>query len=63
MRKVTFILPDGYDDIISITAIGGNGFFTNVANGIYDLKSRSEWLIDIDLKDEKTNGKENENDD
>lgn len=44
MRKITVEFPDGYDEAISITAIGHVGNITNMVIRGFDL-SKGDYLI------------------
>ena len=49
MRKVTLIIPDGYDELLTISYIGHylNGSILNVAPRAYDITGQSETTIDL----------------
>ena len=49
MRKVTLIMPDGYDELLTISCIGHycNRSITNVATRAYDITGQSETTIDL----------------
>ena len=49
MKKVTLILPDGYDELLTISCIGHylNRSITNVATRAFDITGQSETTIDL----------------
>lgn len=49
MKKVTLILPDGYDELLTISCIGHylNRSIVNVATRAYDITGQSETTIDL----------------
>lgn len=68
MKKVTLILPDGYDELLTISCIGHylDKSITNVATRAFDITGHNE--ITIDLTDdihtvERNMNRRTENDD
>ena len=57
MKKITLIIPDGYDQVISVTAIGvtphSHTTVTNVTTKIYEIENNGVYVLSI--KKEKTN--------
>lgn len=49
MKKVTLILPDGYDELLTISCIGHylNQQVTNVATRAFDITGLAETTIDL----------------
>ena len=49
MKKVTLIIPDGYDDLLTISCIGhySNHSVTNVATRAFDITTQTETTIDL----------------
>ena len=37
MKQITIYLADGYEDVVSVTAIGRDGMITNVSTGAYTV--------------------------
>lgn len=56
MKKIVVILSDGYDDAISITAIGARGAVTNISTGLFEV-SNKDILIFPDGRAKKKNVK------
>ena len=57
MKKITLIIPDGYDQVISVTAIGVTiHFSTTVTNNTtkdYEIENNSVYVLTTEK--EKTN--------
>ena len=49
MKKVTLILPDGYDELLTISCIGHyfDRSITNVATRAFCITGQSETTIDL----------------
>lgn len=49
MKKITLIIPDGYDDLLTISCIGHyrNHSITNVATRAFDITALAETTIDL----------------
>lgn len=49
MKKVTLILPDGYDELLTISCIGHyhSHSVTNVATRAFDITALAETTIDL----------------
>lgn len=63
MKKVTLILPDGYDELLTISCIGHylNRSITNVATRAFDITGQEETTIDL-TNDIHTAEKEHDDD-
>jgi hypothetical protein len=49
MKKITLIIPTGYDDLLTISCIGHyrNHSVTNVATRAFDITAEAETTIDL----------------
>ena len=47
MKRVTLIIPDGYDDVLTATCAGRTGTVLNVNVHAYDLTEKSEYTFDV----------------
>lgn len=49
MKKITLIIPDGYNDLLTIACIGHywNHSVTNVATRAFDITALAETTIDL----------------
>lgn len=49
MKKITLIIPDGYDDLLTITCVGhySNHSVMNVATRAFDITALAETTIDL----------------
>lgn len=49
MKKVTLIIPDGYDDLLTIACVGyyRNHSVMNVATRAFDITALAETTIDL----------------
>lgn len=49
MKKITLIIPDGYNDLLTIACIGHyrNHSVTNVATRAFDITALEETTIDL----------------
>lgn len=49
MKKITLIIPNGYDDLLTIACIGHyrNHSVTNVATRAFDITALAEATIDL----------------
>lgn len=49
MKKITLILPDGYDQVVSVTAIGVTIHFaktvTNVTTKVYEIENNGVYVV------------------
>lgn len=56
MKKITLILPDGYDQVLSVTAVGvtQQSFttVTNVTTKVYEIKDNDVYVLST-KKEEK----------
>lgn len=59
MKKITLIIPDGYDQVISVTAIGVTIHFsttvTNVTTKAYEIENNGVYVLPT-TKEETKNG-------
>ena len=59
MKKITLVIPDGYDQVVSVTAIGVTIHFsttvTNVTTKIYEIENNGVYVLPI-AKEETNNG-------
>lgn len=55
MKKVTLLIPDGYNSILSITAIGNIGMQINGSITIENIDYADEITIDLSEKINKAN--------
>ena len=59
MKKITLILPEGYDQVISVTAIGVTIHFsttvTNVMTKAYEIENNGVYVVPT-TKEETNNG-------
>lgn len=64
MKKVTLILPEGYDELLTISCIGHylNRSITNVATRAFDITGNNEITIDL-TDDIRTVEREHEQED
>lgn len=57
MKKITLVIPDGYDQVISVTAIGVTIHFattvTNVMTKAYEIENNGVYFVPT--TEEKTN--------
>ena len=59
MKKITLIIPDGYDQVISVTAIGVTIHFattvTNVTTKVYEIENNGVYFLS-GTKEKTNNG-------
>ena len=51
MKKITLVIPDGYDQVISVTAVGVTLHFsttvTNVTTKAYEIENNGVYVLPI----------------
>ena len=59
MKKITLIIPEGYDQVVSVTAIGVTIHFattvTNVTTKVYEIENNGVYVLPT-TKEETNNG-------
>lgn len=59
MKKITLIIPEGYDQVVSVTAIGVTIHFattvTNVTTKVYEIENNGVYVV-ATTKEETNNG-------
>ena len=59
MKKITLIIPEGYDQVVSVTAIGVTILFsttvTNVITKAYEIENNGVYVLQA-TKEETNNG-------
>ena len=49
MKKITLIIPDGYDQVISVTAIGvtphSHTTVTNITTKVYEIENNGVYVL------------------
>lgn len=49
MKKITLIIPEGYDQVVSVTAIGVTIHFattvTNVTTKVYEIENNGVYVV------------------
>ena len=59
MKKITLIIPDGFDQVVSVTAVGVTIHFsttvTNVTTKVYEIENNGVYVVPT-TKEETNNG-------
>ena len=59
MKKITLIIPDGFDQVVSVTAVGVTIHFattvTNVMTKAYEIENNGVYVVPT-TKEETNNG-------
>ncbi len=58
MKKITLVIPDGFDQVISVTAVGvtqqSSSTVTNITTQIWEIKNNGVYVLPT--KKENENG-------
>lgn len=57
VKKITLLIPDGYDQVLSVTAVGvtQQSFttVTNVTTKVYEIKDNDVYILPIEKENDK----------